>query len=508
MRTVDFAFLELTSHCNFKCTFCPSNNLQRKKMNLPYQAGEKFIKQINKQYGLIPIHLNVLGEPLLNHYIFKYFDLCRKLGNRLLLITNYSLLDEKFAKKLFSYDNFTLVLSLQTPTKESFKTRGNTSIDFKEYISKIDFIIEQKFLKNSDCSIEIHIASNHNLIFRDSSITSEINLEFLQNFYNKDEELDWLNSYVLHLEHLNKIIKDKYNSIYENQLMSSNSENHYMINTGCIAVHKDQLPHNFFELNEDEFWGFMALPKVFLRSKSFGLWTKDEAFLKSLFAGIDNVYLYVAEKTGEEVCTLSNNIGILSNGEIIVCCLDYENEMNLGNINRIDLSNTNLEKRTSIIRKNVLNESLCRRCRGHLIVALKENEFENAQELIHYSYDWHPFEPDMNGIGGRWSQNISTVYVYSRLNANLLSFKQSSPYNDDNKFIISIYKFNNANWELLYSQTFLCSNSLQIEHVEFSFVKDGFYKIELLSPTFCPQSLGISQDSRNLGVAVFSMTLS
>jgi len=84
----EVGFLEVTSHCNFKCTFCPSEFLKRKKCNLDLERGKKFIKQLYENYGEVPLQLNVLGEPLINKDLFEYFDLCKQYNIRIILITN------------------------------------------------------------------------------------------------------------------------------------------------------------------------------------------------------------------------------------------------------------------------------------------------------------------------------------------------------------------------------------------------------------------------------------
>src|SRR5262245_34767963 len=116
-------FLELTNHCNMHCTFCPSDELQKPRTHIADADATAFIRQVATLQLGRPIQFNVLGEPLLNRKVYDYIALCEEFSIEVLLITNISLLSEDRLDKIFSHNNVVLVLSLQTPTAESYRLR-------------------------------------------------------------------------------------------------------------------------------------------------------------------------------------------------------------------------------------------------------------------------------------------------------------------------------------------------------------------------------------------------
>ena len=152
-------FVELTNHCNMHCTFCPSDELAKDRRLAGSGIVEKFIRQIAEiNAASCMIHFNVLGEPLLNKRLFDYIELCNDLGVRCCVITNLTLLTQDNIEKLLSFHNLVLVLSVQTPTADSFKIRGYRHIDFDAYMATIERVVLAKFRMKSEAWIEVHIA--------------------------------------------------------------------------------------------------------------------------------------------------------------------------------------------------------------------------------------------------------------------------------------------------------------------------------------------------------------
>lgn len=63
-RTV---FIELTSHCNMHCEFCPSDILRRDKNHIADARVRGFLDQLHALGLRPPILLNVMGELRLQH---------------------------------------------------------------------------------------------------------------------------------------------------------------------------------------------------------------------------------------------------------------------------------------------------------------------------------------------------------------------------------------------------------------------------------------------------------
>ena len=139
-RTV---FIELTSHCNMHCAFCPSDILRRGKKHQDDARVRTFLDQLHALDMRPPILLNVLGEPLLNKRIYEYLDLLEREGHLVTLITNLTMLeDPEVRRELLKHANLTLALSVQTATPESFALRGYPNMTFKRFFGLVDEVIE------------------------------------------------------------------------------------------------------------------------------------------------------------------------------------------------------------------------------------------------------------------------------------------------------------------------------------------------------------------------------
>lgn len=112
MTKTSLLMLEVTSHCNMHCTFCPSDDLVRKKGHVSDEQAIQLIRAARDLAPGIPIMFNVLGEPFLNKKLFDYIALCEECGVDAALITNITLLTEERLRRLFQFSNVHLNLSL------------------------------------------------------------------------------------------------------------------------------------------------------------------------------------------------------------------------------------------------------------------------------------------------------------------------------------------------------------------------------------------------------------
>ncbi|MDQ1352058.1 MAG: hypothetical protein QG657_2364, partial [Acidobacteriota bacterium] len=327
-------FIEFTSHCNMHCSFCPSDLLKRKKQHIDDSLLQHFLDQIHELRMTPPILCNILGEPLLNKKIYHYLDLFEKYGHEVTLITNtIPLQDENVRKQLLKHHNLTLALSIQTVTKDSYKMRGCKTTTLKKML-KIPFqVIEEKFKQASSTRIEIHIASNY-LLLNDPSIIIDSPLNLWGNFSNRKREEKWTGKYIKKLETFAKKIKKKYPGPFAAE--QDYTQQKYKEHIGNkIAVSRQTLPPNYRDLTEETFWGYMFMPNILLRFKQFAFWNREYTFLRSVIT--PDKFIYSEEKCEPQPCAMTDNLGLLANGNLVLCCLDYEGEMNLGNIKDTDI---------------------------------------------------------------------------------------------------------------------------------------------------------------------------
>ena len=71
--------VELTSNCNFNCSFCPSNSMIRKKAMMPRELWEKILHELGEKKMTHTVFFHLLGEPLLRKDVFDAIRLANSL---------------------------------------------------------------------------------------------------------------------------------------------------------------------------------------------------------------------------------------------------------------------------------------------------------------------------------------------------------------------------------------------------------------------------------------------
>lgn len=89
MKKYKKIYIEITNICNLKCDFCPETKRQLKYMN-----KEDFAHVIEEVKPFAKhIYFHLMGEPLLNHEIGSFLEICHKNGLKVNLTTNGILLN-------------------------------------------------------------------------------------------------------------------------------------------------------------------------------------------------------------------------------------------------------------------------------------------------------------------------------------------------------------------------------------------------------------------------------
>ena len=479
-----FLFLELTNHCNMHCTFCPSDELAKPRLHASDADVRSFLQQA-KALGLkSAVQFNVLGEPLLNPKVYEYCALCEELGFNVILITNISLLQDKRVDRILEHKNVVLVLSLQTPTAESYKIRKYEKIaEFEDYIKLVTNAIRRKFLLQSQTRIEIHVAAeleDHSLM-RDAG-----SFRLWQIFRDDAEQLEFLNSYVSQLKALGEELAGTYPEFYEAELQRSRSLFAYAYADGTVDERPERLLVAPNQLTEKEFWGWMCAPNVFLRVKRFGFWAKQRAFLAKHLQP-DEV-LHVEERTEPFDCEMAYNLSMLADGSFSLCCLDYEGEMQMGHIrtNSVESVLASSKRRETV--RNAMVHKVCRECMGSAFVFKRSPVTESEQTVEHLGQGWHAYEPDFGGVGGRWTSGKSNVYLYPRLQARSLEMQFYSPHEGGEVLSLDLYEQDGSGEFCFLSRQSFLGRRGEIIRVELPLDLEPFrlYRATINSPTFVP----------------------
>ena len=500
-------FLELTSHCNMHCVFCPSDVLRRPKEHLSEARLRKFLDQVHALNLRTPVLLNVLGEPLLNKMVYEVLDLLEAEGHPVTLITNVSLLGDLDVRlKLLRHGNLTLALSLQTATKRSYRMRGYDRLPFKKFYGMVFGVIEDKFRTGSAVRLEVHVASNF-VVSHDPTVQAGRGFDLWANFPSDGAERRWITRTLKRLERLAAALEKRYPEAYARERAAALEKYRQHIGTK-IALDRAGLPPDFHRLKDELFWGYMALPNVFLVFKSLELWTRDRNFLRAALPA--GTFVYVEEREEPGTCVMADNFGLLANGEYVLCCLDYEAEMAIGNIDSMPVGEALGSGKRSAVRKDAMTGKVCRRCKGNALVFETAPISSNAQDVDRFGRGWWEFETGLSGCGGRWTKGRAWAYVYSRIAARSLKLSFLSPFEEavPLELAVSAYDERLDDFRMLKAFAFRGRKGAASEfEAAFDFVPGRLYRIQIDSPVFVPDEVSHNGDTRRLGLAVFSMTL-
>ncbi len=437
-RTV---FLELTSHCNMHCTFCPSDILRREKGTLDEAKADRFLDGLHALGMRPPVLLNVLGEPLLNKRIFPLLDRLERDGHLATLITNMTLLgDPEVRRELLRHSNLTLAMSLQTATPESYRMRGYPKLPFEEFYGLIFEVIEDKFRLESGARLEVHVASSY-VAAHDPTIQADSPLDLWPNFPDEKAEKRWIARTMRRLESFGRKMRRVYPEAFARE--KARVESLYKDQIGTkIAVSRRGLPPGFHHLKDEVFWGYMVMPHMLLVFKSFELWTRDQAFLRRSLPP-DKAFT-IEENPGPWACPMTESFGLLANGEYVLCCLDYEGEMGLGTIDKVAVADALSGERRAAIRADAMIEPVCRRCKGNLFV-FDTDPLPGAEQIVDkFGRGWWPYEPGLHGRGGRWTKGEAWAYVLPRINAHSIRVRCLSPFLEDASVKLTVRPYDEA----------------------------------------------------------------
>jgi len=500
-------FLELTSHCNMHCAFCPSDVLRRPKGHLPDETARRFLGELRALGIKAPVLLNVLGEPLLNKRVFAYLDLLEEAGHPVTLITNMTLLaDPSVRAEILRHDNVTLALSLQTATRRSYEMRGYPKMPFKKFFGLIFDVVEDKFRLGSGTRLEIHVATNY-VLAHDRTVQADGGLDLWRNFPDEKAERHFIGRLLQRLERLAAAMEKKHAPAFarERERTAAIYKDH--IGTR-IAVNRAMLPPDFHRLKDDVFWGYMALPNVFLIFKSLELWTRAPAFLKAALP--PGKFVYVEERQEPRTCLMAESFGLLANGDFVLCCLDYEGEMKIGSIGEMTVEEALTSTKRAAVRADAMTEAVCRRCKGNVFIFDTGPLAGDAQAVDKFGRGWWDFEPSLHGVGGRWTKGEAWSYVYARIPARRLRVSFFSPFEEGAPLRLAISAFDEGREDFSRAETFsLPSSPGKVHEFEaaFDFAPGRLCRVEIASPTFVPDEKLHPGDNRTLGLAVFAIVL-
>jgi MoaA/NifB/PqqE/SkfB family radical SAM enzyme len=158
---INYLFIEITNACNFKCTWCPDDVMDRRRGFMKKAKVLRLVDQIADKRSwlgpLYPVKLHQMGEPMLHPDLVEIVAHAEARGVAIELNTNCGLITAEKLDGLYHGGLTNLILSYQTPDAESFRTRKAPKIVFDEYRDKVRLAVERKVALGARTNLEIDI---------------------------------------------------------------------------------------------------------------------------------------------------------------------------------------------------------------------------------------------------------------------------------------------------------------------------------------------------------------
>lgn len=337
---IEWFYLELTNRCNQSCQWCTSSAMKRAKGIMPLDRAKTLLEDIASYRNRNPllsfnaeiknqIFLHVMGEPLLHPQFFEILRFGHDLGLDFCLVTNAALLDKQRTKKLLDSGLKAVTLSLNAADEAAFQKAGSP-VPYSKLIGQIQTLIRERYRRRSALPrIEIQFLNTRGVNLPDCALVEhpaqvEKQLVFWSSFVR---ELEWQAGQVPYRYRPDDHSRWKF-----------------------ILEHETIDPELYFEVGQN-------ICLVFKRACNFA-----NALLP---AGATLV------PASQGQCLFSNahrTLCIFWDGSCTFCSLDYDNEIDLGNVFEEGIDSIWSGERIGTIRRLMeegeLSEPLCRRCLG------------------------------------------------------------------------------------------------------------------------------------------------
>lgn len=314
--------LELTNVCNQSCAFCPKSVMRRPPGFMDAALAKRAISEIADNDLSEKITLHVMGEPTLHPNFFEILEHAATRGQRVGLTTNGTTLGNDFGKRLIEYELHQVDISLQTPDEVSFALRGAGKLTFDRYLDNI---------------MEFFAAYHSrypNSIFKFRILNTSLNKRMAA------ERIGGLGAITS-----NTILRNTV-KLYASLIYSRLGLQ--IIQPGIFNKRIDSLVKYKWNVIE-------VIPNVFLETYVLSSW--GNAF-----------YDDIKSSTYGYCYGMKDHFAILYNGDVTLCCIDYDGNTALGNINTLSLeqilSSRMLKEIMDGFRKYRFIHPYCKKCQG------------------------------------------------------------------------------------------------------------------------------------------------
>ena len=320
--------IELTNICDFNCIFCPKSAMKRPYGYMQTGLAKEIITELKARNICEKITFHVMGEPTLHKDFFEILDHAKRQKMNVGLTTNGGGLGGEIGRRLLDYELHQIDISLQTPDERSFAYRKAGTRTFESYLEGILEFFRAYHVKHRDTVFKFRFLNTR---FRKKAMEDRIGM------------IDVISS----SEELRKTFAFWAGRIYELLGVAQEDRDAAMRGIENLVSYKwnvvEIYPNVFFETYVLDDWGHA-------------------------FEGEK-----IREAWGGYCFGMRDHFGILYNGDVVLCCMDFDGNTKVGNLYDSSLeeilSSDRLGKIVEGFRHYRLEHPYCKRCLGSRDVA-------------------------------------------------------------------------------------------------------------------------------------------
>ncbi len=341
--------IETIAKCNMACSFCPYPLKDDKESILAVDEIKRIINQIDtddKEFKYVTF--SQFNEPLLDHRIFDLIDYAQQRGLKVLLITNGLLLKKPRILEGILRLKPDIKISLQILDENKHKDGRGVKVNLDDYLNIIVGFCKE--VKNQPINVTIDIGSN----FNDTNV--KLYLKKILGFETGDPSIP--TNIVTTIRKFQIFMRNFYDI----------SDNEYK--DKLFPLCQTEGVKNFFSISYLNQEGFKLYKNVTLKIKVFHYGRNLTDF----------------RPRNEKFSCNTGILGVLSDGNIVPCCLSYDDSISLGTSYNKSLKNIldGSEFLKNLRDVNGEKHLTCRKCMGeptHRGVFLK-NLFSNLPFVV------------------------------------------------------------------------------------------------------------------------------
>jgi MoaA/NifB/PqqE/SkfB family radical SAM enzyme len=319
--------LELTNHCNFCCEFCPDRLITRPRGNMDRAMMRRVLEEIAAEELSPVVCFHLMGEPLLHPHLLEGVQLAGELGLEAHLTTNGWLLTDEMMNSLLDAETHTIIVSVQTPDPASFELR-QAKVSFDEYRERVTSALARAL---------------------DREHRSEVVLSLLvtpfQRFLLPSRQMSIINSRA-------DLVRRSMEWLESTVRQCSRDDVKAQFHTRRPQLEKRLGKLRLLARNQ-----VRITRNLVLETRPLGDWVRE---------GLDESKLKAAHWGCCE--GLTEQVGILWNGDLVYCCVDFDGETVFGNLEESTIREAFRKKevRQAIhdFRSFRIRHPRCRKCLG------------------------------------------------------------------------------------------------------------------------------------------------